>query len=166
MTPIEDPSHYNCPSTTKRNYAGSWPLGTSKLLLDITSIIVPNDIQNGTLNLMMIRRNKKKKQQYNAVVPTTIMIISGDKDPVVPIEAVRNFVSTTMTQNQEQQQQREKSTRTTTTTTTSNNIELIEINKGDHGLLAQSVNDKHISKTKKNTTNTTIEHIISFLERI
>ncbi|OEU05940.1 hypothetical protein FRACYDRAFT_257324 [Fragilariopsis cylindrus CCMP1102] len=166
MTPIEDPSHYNCPSTTKRNYAGSWPLGTSKLLLDITSIIVPNDIQNGTLNLMMVRRNKKKKQQYNTVVPTTIMIISGDKDPVVPIEAVRNFVSTMMTQNQEQEQEEQREKSTTTTTTSSNNIELIEINKGDHGLLAQSVNDKRISKTKKNSTNTTIEQIISFLKRI
>jgi alpha-beta hydrolase superfamily lysophospholipase len=166
MTPIEDPLHYNCPSTTKRNYTGSWPLGTSKLLLDITSKIVPNDIQNGILNLnlnMILRNKKKNKQQYNnnSVVPTTTttttirtMIISGDKDPVVPIEAVRNFVSTMMvTQNlNQEQEQQEKITTTATTSPTSNtssDVELIEINKGDHGLLAQSVNHKHISKTKK-----------------
>ena len=40
---------------------------------------------------------------------------------------------------------------------------------GDHGLLAQSINDKHnngiINVTKKETKQATIGHIISFLER-
>ena len=37
LTPLEDPTHYNCPPNTERNYSGHWPLSTSKMLLDVTS---------------------------------------------------------------------------------------------------------------------------------
>eukprot|EP00554_Chaetoceros_debilis_P014242 CAMPEP_0194121698 /NCGR_PEP_ID=MMETSP0150-20130528/48009_1 /TAXON_ID=122233 /ORGANISM="Chaetoceros debilis, Strain MM31A-1" /LENGTH=251 /DNA_ID=CAMNT_0038814239 /DNA_START=15 /DNA_END=770 /DNA_ORIENTATION=- len=29
LTPLEDPTHYDCPKTTERNFAGHWPLATS-----------------------------------------------------------------------------------------------------------------------------------------
>ena len=158
MTPLEDPSHYNCPSTTIRNFSGHWPLATSKLLLDITSHIVPSDIQSGTLNLVKALATIAEKRTS----PTPIItVVSGDKDPVVPIEAVRYFVS-----------KMNDTTGTTSAATTiiKSYIDLIEIANGDHGLLAQSVNDtpqlNTNNKTKKrSTTQETLDHVSSFLER-
>jgi len=134
MTPSEDPSHYNCPASTKRNFKGHWPLGTSKFILDVTSEIVPHDVQGGALNLTS-----------DSGLPT-VVIISGDKDPVIPIQVVRDFVQIMLKQQNYL-----------------NSIELIEIPRGDHGLLAQPV--AHASKTKKKTTKAAIEHVISFLAR-
>ena len=158
MTPLEDPSHYNCPSTTSRNFSGHWPLATSKLLLDITSRIVPSDIQSGTLNLVKALATIAEKRTS----PTPIItVVSGDKDPVVPIEAVRYFVST---------MNDTTGTTSAATTTIKSYIDLIEIANGDHGLLAQSVNDtpqlNTNNKTKKrSTTQETLDHVSSFLER-
>jgi len=73
LTPLEDPSHYNCPEDTNRNYAGHWPLCISKMLLDLTSNKVPNDLNGGKLNL----RN----------VPS-VLIITGANDNVVPLSSV------------------------------------------------------------------------------
>jgi alpha-beta hydrolase superfamily lysophospholipase len=112
MTPVEDPSHYNCPPWSNRNYEGSWPLGTAKLLLDITSKIVPSDVQEGTLNLELVPE---------------LVVISGNRDPVVPIGAVRSFVEGLALPKEKK--------------------ELTEMAKGDHCLLAHSSKSKVTSET-------------------
>ena len=76
FTPYEDPTHYNCPENTNRNFSGHWPLATSKMLLDVTSNTIPNDIMEGKLSL----------ENVGAVV-----VIAGEKDNVVPVVAVENF---------------------------------------------------------------------------
>ena len=45
-------------------------------------------------------------------------------------------------------------------------IEILEIKKGDHGLLAQSTDDPHIGKTQKRTTQMTIDHVNAFLKML
>ncbi|GFH59134.1 hypothetical protein CTEN210_15610 [Chaetoceros tenuissimus] len=76
FTPYEDSTHYNCPENTNRNFSGHWPLATSKMLLDVTSNTIPNDIMEGKLSL----------ENVGAVV-----VIVGEKDNVVPLEAVEKF---------------------------------------------------------------------------
>lgn len=145
-TPTEDPSHYNCPPWTNRNFRGAWPLGTSKMLLDITSKRLPNDVNSGMLNML---QTKSKH---------AILVISGEKDPVVPIQAVKNFVDEMKTKAEQcdRQQQENKNNETT--------IEIIEIKKGDHGLLAQSIEDPDIGRTRKRSMNATLEHVNAFLK--
>lgn len=84
FTPLEDPTHYNCPSDSVRNFSGHWPLSTSKMLLDVTSKKVPHDIVQGKLAL--------------AQVPN-LFLISGEKDDVVPMEAVELFYNPTKSEN-------------------------------------------------------------------
>jgi alpha-beta hydrolase superfamily lysophospholipase len=112
MTPIEDPSHYSCPPWSKRNYEGPWPLGTARLLLDITSKIVPMDVQEGNLNLNHV---------------PDVVVVAGSRDPVVPIGAIRTYMDGL--------------------TLLDAKKELIEIVKGDHGLLAQSPKSKVTAET-------------------
>ena len=76
FTPLEDPTHYNCPSDSQRNFSGHWLLSTSKMLLDVTSRKVPKDIKEGKLTLSSVG---------------AILLISGDDDNVVPIDSVRLF---------------------------------------------------------------------------
>ncbi|KAG7359248.1 serine aminopeptidase, S33 [Nitzschia inconspicua] len=113
LTPTEDPSHYNCPSWTQRNFSGHWPLGTSKLLLDITSVIVPDDMKK-TIEVV-----PSTSSSPFCVQDCTIQsfVITGTKDPVVPLQSVREFVNAINAS--------EGSVAT-----------LVEISKGDHGLLA------------------------------
>lgn len=113
MTPTEDPSHYSCPPWSKRNYSGQWPLGTSKLLLDITSTIVPEDV----------KETQKSSAGRNplscaAGTATQSFVLTGVKDPVVPIDSVRTFVKAISSEESP--------------------AVLVEIPKGDHGLLASS----------------------------
>lgn len=150
-TPTEDPSHYNCPPWTDRNFSGPWPLGTSKLLLDITSKRVPSDLESGLLNLLQPRTTKGTTLRHS------ILVISGDKDQVVPIQSVRNFIDcmkarVDVTKN--------------ISTSKQTRIEILEIKKGDHGLLAQSTDDPHIGKTQKKTTQLTIDHVNAFLKML
>ncbi len=145
-TPTEDPSHYNCPPWTNRNFRGAWPLGTSKILLDITSKRLPNDVKSGLLNML---RTKSKH---------AILVISGSKDPVVPIQAVQNFVDEMKTKAEQCDRQQQENTNNGTT------IEIIEINKGDHGLLAQSIEDPDIGKTRKRSMKATLEHVNTYLK--
>ena len=145
-TPTEDPSHYNCPPHTTRNFQGAWPLGTSKLLLDMTSHRIPNDVDTGELNLLSVSRKTTNH---------IIAVIAGDKDYVVPINAVRNFVNGMKTH-------AEKNGENTACTT---NIEIVEIKKGDHGLLAQSLEDSEITKSQRTSTAATIESVHEFLKK-
>lgn len=144
-TPTEDPSHYNCPPWTSRNFRGAWPLGTAKILLDVTSNRVPNDVESGLLNLLVPK------------VKHTIRIISGTKDPVVPFEAVQSFVHRMQTKVQ-QDSRRKQEIKTATM------MELIEIKKGGHGLLAKSIENPNLSKTQKYSINATFEHVKAFLK--
>lgn len=76
LTPLEDPTHYNCPPDTKRNYSGHWPLSTSKMLLDVTSNRVPKDLSSNRLSLSGI---------------ASVLVITGEADDVVPCESVTTF---------------------------------------------------------------------------
>jgi fermentation-respiration switch protein FrsA (DUF1100 family) len=75
LTPYEDPTHYNLPSTTKRNYQGHWPSATSKMLLDLTATKGLGDIQAGHLSW--------------ANVPH-VLVIAGDNDRAVPLTAIES----------------------------------------------------------------------------
>ena len=75
LTPVEDPSHYACPPDTKRNFQGSWPLSTSKMLLDVTSGGVEKDQKSGKLNLDI----------------PSLLVIAGEKDEIIPMDAVESF---------------------------------------------------------------------------
>lgn len=137
LTPTEDPSHYNCPSWTTRNYQGQWPLGTSKLLLDITSKTVPTDIER------CLSATDHDHHPFCCHDDTfECIVIAGVKDPIVPIESVRKFVEAVNTAN---------STRQGTVAT------LIELPKGDHGLLAMP---------KGKTVETTLDHIQECLAKL
>ena len=144
-TPTEDPSHYNCPPWTRRNFRGAWPLGTSKILLDVTSNRVPNDVESGLLNLLIPK------------VKHTIRVISGAKDPVVPFQAVQNFVhqmqsKVPLCDRREQEQE------------TATMMKLIQIKKGGHGLLSKSIENQNLSKTQKDSMNAAVEHVNAFLK--
>ena len=80
LTPVEDPSHYACPKSSKRNFNGSWPLSTSKMLLDVTSGVVENDQNSGRLLLD---------------VPS-LLVIAGERDDVIPMDAVKSFYDKAM----------------------------------------------------------------------
>jgi pimeloyl-ACP methyl ester carboxylesterase len=73
FTPREDPSQYNCPPTTTRNFDGHWPLAVSKCLLDLTSRRVPDDVANGRLTLKHIPR---------------VVLLAGGRDAMIPLEAI------------------------------------------------------------------------------
>lgn len=75
LTPVEDPSHYACPEASKRNFEGSWPLATSKMLLDVTTGAVERDQKNGRLVLD---------------VPS-LLVIAGERDDIVPLDSVKSF---------------------------------------------------------------------------
>jgi len=75
LTPIEDPSHYACPPNSVRNFQGSWPLSTSKMLLDVTSGGVEEDQKSGKLNLNI----------------PSLLVIAGESDEIIPVEAIESF---------------------------------------------------------------------------
>ena len=75
LTPVEDSSHYACPETSTRNFNGSWPLSTSKMLLDVTSGAVESDQNSGRLVLE---------------VPS-LLVIAGERDDIIPLNAVKAF---------------------------------------------------------------------------
>jgi alpha-beta hydrolase superfamily lysophospholipase len=77
LTPYEDPSQYNCPSNTQRNFMGHWPLATCRTLLEVTSHRVPNDnATHGVLTLKNI---------------SNMLVIAGAKDPIVPLQCIQDF---------------------------------------------------------------------------
>lgn len=186
-TPTEDPTSYNCPSWTKRNFVGAWPLGTSKLLLDATSTILPYAIETGSLNLLVPPPTTARAATNSAIMCTTttartdeeegtrkkrpkrtIVVISGVSDPVVPIEAVHNFVDGMKRIARKRLVNEPKNSKDDDDDAIAGadaTIELIEIEKGDHGLLSQSDVDPLIGKDKKKAMATTIEHVVLFLKR-
>ena len=110
LTPYEDSSHYNCPSTTNRNFQGNWPLVTSKMLLDATSQRIPNDIKDGNkLTLSHI---------------TSVLVIVGEKDQVVPLAAIESFH----------------------TTVQSPNKDILKLKRAGHDLLFQAKSSQQIGK--------------------
>lgn len=76
LTPLEDPTSYNCPSDTSRNFIGHWPLSTSKMLLDVTSNRVKTDLEEGNISLDGVPR---------------VLFICGEDDLVVPFDAAKYF---------------------------------------------------------------------------
>lgn len=70
LTPLEDPTHYNCPETTTRNFSGNWPLSTSKMLLDVTSYRVKSDIERGNLKLSHVKNVIMFLAEEDMVVPS------------------------------------------------------------------------------------------------
>ena len=97
LTPVEDPSHYACPFNTKRNFQGNWPLSTSKMLLDVTSGGVEKDQKCGKLKLDI----------------PSLLVIAGENDEIIPMEAVESFYM------------KAKCT----------DKEMMKVPKGDHGLM-------------------------------
>mmetsp|Transcript_17649 Transcript_17649/g.51370 ORF Transcript_17649/g.51370 Transcript_17649/m.51370 type:complete len:329 (-) Transcript_17649:313-1299(-) len=85
MTPFEDPSHYACPQDSKRNFCGHWPLGTSKMLLDVTSKKVRADQESKSLSLNI----------------PSLLVVAASEDTVVPLEAIQDFYGAATTQNKE-----------------------------------------------------------------
>ena len=73
LTPLEDPTHYNCPANSSRNYVGHWPLSTSKMLLDITSSKVGKDLKENNLSLGQVN---------------SVLIVAAENDQVVPSESI------------------------------------------------------------------------------
>jgi len=78
ITPLEDPSSYSCPSGSKRNFSGHWPLVTSKMLLDVTTFKVKNDLENGALSLSSTDK---------------VLIFGGVIDKNVPFDTIHGFFS-------------------------------------------------------------------------
>ena len=76
LTPLEEPESYNCPADSERNFAGHWPLSTSKMLLDVTSSRIPYDRKNGDLPLQGIKH---------------VLVIGAEKDHVVPIDEITAY---------------------------------------------------------------------------
>jgi pimeloyl-ACP methyl ester carboxylesterase len=77
LTPYEDPSHYNCPSNTQRNFTGHWPLATCRTLLELTSHRGPNDI--ATPGLLTLKSTPD------------VLVIAGAQDHVVPLRCIQDF---------------------------------------------------------------------------
>ena len=81
LTPLEDPKACSCPPDSKRNFAGNWPLGTSKLLLDVTSNRVKLDLS----------RSKGHARKLDLSGVPSVLVMSGEADEIVPFEFVRAF---------------------------------------------------------------------------
>ena len=76
LTPLEDPRSYNCPADSERNFAGHWPLSTSKMLLDVTSTKVYDDTKNGGITLKSLK---------------SFLVFAGQSDEVVPFQSIQTF---------------------------------------------------------------------------
>jgi len=74
LTPSEDPTRYNYPPGSTRNYSGHWPLATSRMLLDLTSGQVEED---QAASRLLLRR--------------PLLVVSGTKDHIVPFQQVEAF---------------------------------------------------------------------------
>jgi alpha-beta hydrolase superfamily lysophospholipase len=79
LTPHEDPSSYSCPPNSSRNFSGHWPLATSKMLLDVTTFKVKNDLENGAISLSSTDR---------------VLIFAGKTDETVPFDVLTGFYDT------------------------------------------------------------------------
>ena len=76
MTPEEDPRHYACPPNSKRNFSGRWPLATAGMLLDVTSNLIPKDVES-----------KRVDSQLEGL--ESLLVIAGGRDQVVPLECIQ-----------------------------------------------------------------------------
>jgi pimeloyl-ACP methyl ester carboxylesterase len=74
FTPLEDSAQYDCPTTSTRNFKGRWPLAISKFLLDLTSTIVPTDVEQGRLALLHIPK---------------VIVLAGAKDVMIPLTSIQ-----------------------------------------------------------------------------
>jgi pimeloyl-ACP methyl ester carboxylesterase len=131
LTPEEDPSHYACPSWSTRNFKGQWPLGTSKLLLDITIDIVPNDISSVVVKTTSTAAFDGSNLSFHlpdGLEPYKILVLAGQKDQIVPMASIRRFVDSI----------NGKSTNSSDQVVSNYACTLVEIPKGDHGLLARN----------------------------
>jgi len=167
VTPTEDPSHYDCPpGRTTRNFAGPWPLGTSKLLLDVVSERIPSDVREGSLepnlNLNLNLNPHHQAAEGHDRPPAqahAVWVLTGRNDPVVPIGSVREFVEG-INRNRRGGSSKEDHGGGGGGFSSSPPIVLIEIPRGDHSLLVPA----HGSKTKNKTLATTKAHVLAFLD--
>ena len=149
LTPEEDPSHYSCPPWSTRNFKGQWPLVTSKLLLDITSEIVPQDALNAANDTSPANEDDEGSNILSFHLPNIdganyvyrILVLTGQKDPVVPVETVRKFVDSLNRRKNGTSSEGDAVRRDDT-----NACSLVELSKGDHGLLARK-NGKVVDAT-------------------
>jgi alpha-beta hydrolase superfamily lysophospholipase len=82
LTPYEDPNHYACPPSSTRNFEGHWPLATSKMLLDLISQKIQDDQ----------KRTPKDNAMLTLENVPSVLILAGERDPIIPMESVRVFV--------------------------------------------------------------------------
>ncbi|EJK72687.1 hypothetical protein THAOC_05757 [Thalassiosira oceanica] len=78
MTPEEDPRHYACPPNSSRNFSGRWPLATAGMLLDVTSKLVPRDVES-----------KRVDSQLEGL--KSLLVLAGERDQVVPLACIKEW---------------------------------------------------------------------------
>ena len=76
LTPHQDPEDFNCPKDSKRNFEGHLPLATARMLLDVTSAKIKNDLGSEKLQLKFVEN---------------VLIFAGKTDETVPIESITDF---------------------------------------------------------------------------
>ena len=86
LTPLEDPSHYNCPEDTHRNFSGHWPLGTSKMLLHLTATKAPANVIGQQLTLKNVSK---------------VQVIAGGKDYIIPLQDIEAFYENVQSANKD-----------------------------------------------------------------
>jgi hypothetical protein len=159
------------------------------MLLDVTSSKISNDIESGShkkkVKTITTTATIKATTTTTTMMMTTtipskyvVVVISGDKDLAVSIQVVRSFVDGMKAKAQEEQQEKKTGHASASASAIdvgaaaaaaaaakAATIGIIEIKKGDHGLLAQSVKNPTIGKTKEHTTIATAAQVTLFLKQ-
>eukprot|EP00525_Craspedostauros_australis_P002341 CAMPEP_0198128680 /NCGR_PEP_ID=MMETSP1442-20131203/49904_1 /TAXON_ID= /ORGANISM="Craspedostauros australis, Strain CCMP3328" /LENGTH=379 /DNA_ID=CAMNT_0043788887 /DNA_START=71 /DNA_END=1210 /DNA_ORIENTATION=+ len=94
MTPVEDPSIYACPHTSTRNFVGQWPLATSKMLLDVTSKTVQQDLaayEQAKAKATDGSQHRSTPLDGMAMIPS-MLVLAGEKDHVVPMTSIEDVI--------------------------------------------------------------------------
>lgn len=78
LTPVEHSEYYAFPVSSTRNFSGQWPLSTSSMLLDLTSVRVPDDVKRNMLHAQLEGLS-------------SLVVIAGEHDEIVPLQTVRDW---------------------------------------------------------------------------
>ena len=78
LTPVEHSEYYAYPASSTRNFSGQWPLSTSSMLLDLTSVRVPGDVKKDMVHTQL------------EGLPS-LLVIAGENDEIVPLQKVRDW---------------------------------------------------------------------------
>ena len=84
-TPLEDPTHYAHPPNSTRNYAGHWPLATSRMLYDLTTDRVVRDLARRKFELQTGR-------SFTMGLSHPLLVVGASDDPLVPYSALEDIV--------------------------------------------------------------------------